>query len=786
MSEKESIVLAALLHDIGKFWERTEYEDALYSEYKDKLNSGDWYSHAVWSANFARSFSYLFSDPELIERLLLNHHRPEIRVDKIIHIADRLSAKEREETKGGVGKGRSKTPLVSIFSQISLNKPKPQRFGYSLNKLELRKIFPKEFERVQVSARDYYFLWYGDEERGVKGFKTEINEIKKKDDIFTIYHLLKKYTSFIPSSTAKGEIPDISLFDHLKTTSAIASCLYIDNIDEKHLDVLNQNIYSTQPQFLLLGGDVCGIQRFIYSLTSKGALKGLRGRSFYIGLLSETISKYILAKLKLFIPNLLYCEGGRFYILAPLSAKKELKGIYKEIEENLLSIHQGDLSVVMSWISLSPADFALGKINKKWGELNSKLEEEKRHKFSEVLDEKYEDIFEGKEEGGEKAFCQICGSEEMIKEEEGVLKCENCRNFEKVAKPLAEMKFLVETKNEAKTLKDFSSYPFREFKTTYYFISTKEDLNDFLNRSEAESVYVYSINSTNFLITQAKDVNLGFRFLLTHTPFKKEDIKTFEDFAGDSKGTHRWGVLRMDVDSLGKIFSKGLKENASVSRLSTLSSMLSLYFSGWVEEKIKNYETLYGVYSGGDDLFIVGSWNVLPEIAKEIYQDFRKFTCENPNITLSGGIYIAPSTKFPLYISAKLAGYALDKKSKELPDKDAITFLDTTTRWTDFEKEVKIRDRIIESLEKGVSRALLYALSESIFTEYELRKKGKVPIWKVWKFFYVIRRFMERHKEAREALLALEEEFRPWFRDKPHWYGAAAIRWAELLTRKEG
>ena len=128
----------------------------------------------------------------------------------------------------------------------------------------------------------------------------------------------------------------------------------------------------------------------------------------------------------------------------------------------------------------------------------------------------------------------------------------------------------------------------------------------------------------------------------------------------------------------------------------------------------------------------------------------------------------------------------MDKKSKELPDKDAITFLDTTTRWTDFEKEVKIRDRIIESLEKGVSRALLYALTESIFTEYELKEKGKVPIWKVWKFFYVIRRFMERHKEAREALLALEEEFRPWFRDKPHWYGAAAIRWTELLTRKEG
>jgi len=85
----------------------------------------------------------------------------------------------------------------------------------------------------------------------------------------------------------------------------------------------------------------------------------------------------------------------------------------------------------------------------------------------------------------------------------------------------------------------------------------------------------------------------------------------------------------------------------------------------------------------------------------------------------------------------------LEKSKESSEEKDTITFLDIPARWTDFEKEVKIRDRIIESLEKGVSRALLYALSESIFTEYELKKKGKVPIWKVWKFFYVIRRFMK-------------------------------------------
>ena len=32
--------------------------------------------------------------------------------------------------------------------------------------------------------------------------------------------------SYVPSSTAKDELADISLYDHVKITAAIASCIY--------------------------------------------------------------------------------------------------------------------------------------------------------------------------------------------------------------------------------------------------------------------------------------------------------------------------------------------------------------------------------------------------------------------------------------------------------------------------------------------------------------------------------------------------------------------------------
>lgn len=40
--------------------------------------------------------------------------------------------------------------------------------------------------------------------------------------------------TYVPSSTSKGELSDISLFDHVKLTAAIASCMY-DYLNENHL-----------------------------------------------------------------------------------------------------------------------------------------------------------------------------------------------------------------------------------------------------------------------------------------------------------------------------------------------------------------------------------------------------------------------------------------------------------------------------------------------------------------------------------------------------------------------
>ncbi|MBM4425645.1 MAG: hypothetical protein FJ031_00255 [Chloroflexi bacterium] len=46
---------------------------------------------------------------------------------------------------------------------------------------------------------------------------------------------------------------------------------------------------------LLIGDDISGIQKFIYTITSKKAAQTLRGRSFYLQLLTEVVMGFVLA-----------------------------------------------------------------------------------------------------------------------------------------------------------------------------------------------------------------------------------------------------------------------------------------------------------------------------------------------------------------------------------------------------------------------------------------------------------------------------------------------------------
>ena len=149
--------------------------------------------------------------------------------------------------------------------------------------------------------------------------------------------LLFRYTSSVP---ANDKNLDISLFDQTRVAAAIAVCLYeLRKKDEK----------SSSKPFLLIGADFSGIQSYIYQIVSKHAGKNLKGRSFYLRLLSDAVVGYLLKELNLYNANIIYDSGGCFYLLAPntTNLKDTLSSAIQHVEKQLFISHGTSLFVAI-------------------------------------------------------------------------------------------------------------------------------------------------------------------------------------------------------------------------------------------------------------------------------------------------------------------------------------------------------------------------------------------------------------------------------------------------------
>ncbi|MEO0072805.1 MAG: HD domain-containing protein, partial [candidate division WOR-3 bacterium] len=225
LSSYDLVILGALLHDIGKFSQRAGIRCTAYEHFGED-DYGKHGAHSKWSAHFIEE--YLPNDYHKTASLVLYHHSPTPKKDeltKIIETADRLSASERIQIEIG---DPQKTRLLPILARIFRADWKEK--GFQLNPLNINdNIMPQKPAIGDDLTNEYRELW--------NLFTNEVNELKNKKLTFnayftTLYYLLQKYTWCIPSAVYSSE-PDISLFDHLKTTAAIAAVIFKSKSNEK-------------------------------------------------------------------------------------------------------------------------------------------------------------------------------------------------------------------------------------------------------------------------------------------------------------------------------------------------------------------------------------------------------------------------------------------------------------------------------------------------------------------------------------------------------------------------
>lgn len=684
--EYQIVILGALLHDIGKFYQR-----ALGKGKGNHQQLGD----DCFEEYFSEKLSDILSqdDVETIRSAINNHHGHVefiTRADGLSAGLDRI-ALEEDETGDPL-----KELLQSVFQKVSIGKHQiTDNYRHYLNPLstDRNSVFPYEINKNYSLQDEYRNLW--------EKFVKELNNLSTTSlslYINSLYYLLWKYTWCIPSAVYKSE-PDISLFDHLKTTAALVGCMFVKK----------RSAEKEEKEFLLLGGDISGIQNFIYKITSaqgiKGVSKRLRGRSFYLSLLQEIVANYILNKLSLSIPHLLFSGGGRFEILMPNTniMRDKIKEISTQINKYLFQDYGGELGFVLSVVEAGRDEIIdySGLLKK----LDDELSVQKKNKFNEFLEEKGFWI----EDRGIKDEIRVCRSCNSTLVKKGVNEeiCDLCEDHKKIGSLLPKSDYIAFLSKPNKLIKGFEIL-FNNLGCVHLLASDeyKEEYNNL-----EEVLSIQKINEVKgifrFIGNTAPAANENFKQETEEEDegeiklAKKGNVLTFETIADMSIGDKRLGVLKMDVDYLGLLFGIGLpKGQKSISRIAALSRSIDWFFSGylneicktgfeewrknahkagWGEKADKIENIFYVVYSGGDDLLIIGPWSEIPKLAKAIRDEFKAYTCNNADINLSAGIFLC-KPKFPVSISAKKAGEQLENSKDN--GRNRMTCFSDTVQWT--------------------------------------------------------------------------------------------------------
>ena len=731
MEQQNLLHLAALLHDIGKFRQRATGRYKKHQEHSYEFVTEDFADFfAPCGEVFRNAIRHHHNAPNQLQHLM----------EKQVIVADRLSATEREdeerETEDFVA-----SALVSILSRLE---GATEEYRYTLTALDLKDqnaVIPSE--SVEVDQGTYEDLW--------NAFTSDFRKAtadKHYTPAFyqTIVALLHKYTARMPSATPWGPgrektVPDISLYDHLRTTAAIAACIGHE-LSETEVDAqLGSQRDPEKNIAALIKGDISGIQNFLYQIVSEGAANQLRGRSFYLQRLTEAIAHWVLKQLELPITNLLLASGGHFYILAPdTAARAQLDTLRQMISENLWTLHNGEIACILAGVSIKARDFEAKNFSKKWRDVSEKIRERKQQKWSE-MDAQYmfDSLFEPRQ------------NREIV------------WAFEELGKQLRKAEYLATFEIPEVSIPEKPNWQ-DAINAFGMDVRIYEDANE---KSEApqhaENAVVYRLGNTDFLTDDVREnfqwdgipVSYDFRtfrpVIAIRDDTDAERIADYDYIANAADGVQWLGALRMDVDDLGTVFTEKLG-SATISRLATLSEAIRLFFEGYVPTCCRTYnkdrgkEILEVIYAGGDDLFLVGGWSALPEIAENIRNDFRRFVTGD-HVTLSGGIAIEHK-KYPLYQFAAQSGNAEDA-AKGLSGKNAITFLRKPMTWQDFEAVREWHERFLDAANAGrdaLPRGFLTRLNQIYADEKR---------W-AWRSLYYFHRLQERYRSQTSFLHELQ------------------------------
>lgn len=743
------VALAGLLHDLGKLAERAdmpvpnreilEVNKQIYCPNpKPYPDSPGWFSHvhAAYTALALDSIERELppikgedaspfqewgearaggADDSLINAAA-KHHKPDTFIQWIVATADRAaSGLDREqfdqynnagEESPTTGKNHYTTRQYTLFEQIDIEQRErggraapAWDYRYRLEPLSPRSIFPVRADGYETNARaaardEYSALW-----RAFRETLGLIPRSHRQNLSLWLDHfdsLWMTFTHAVPAATAFRTIPDISLYDHSRVVAALAAAIWRyhhergDDREEVRVGLANRHDWDHR-KLLFVQGDLFGIQEFIFASggeTTKHAAKLLRGRSFFVTLLTECAALRVLDALSLPPTSQIVNAAGKFQIIAPNTGKtiEALREVRDELDEWFLRHTFGQSGLGVAWTPATCNDLQVGsREDSPYSMLISRLfealEDAKLQRFSLCGGSGPAPVFEGYLESiGEHGLCAVdgrspadgrgAGSEGLSRLAcdqvtiGGLLTKEHRSRLLVTRRPLdgPNVDFL-DTDifgyhigftggeeasgrfgDDAASGNLLRAWDFslpEDAEKPLYHGSARRDINAWVPCFSAADL-ADTLRYEGVPVEDSGDLVAG-------------DIKPFSHLAREARarrnsdhgpgtdpepwvGVSALMTLKGDVDDLGAIFQRGLAA-PSLSRMAALSRQMNAFFAVHLPCLCRTeFPNTYTIFAGGDDFFLIGPWTDQMELASRMREDFHRYVADNARIGFSAGL----------------------------------------------------------------------------------------------------------------------------------------------------
>ncbi|PSR25429.1 MAG: hypothetical protein C7B47_12300 [Sulfobacillus thermosulfidooxidans] len=585
-------------------------------------------------------------------------------------------------------------PLPSIFSDLSLFHPRPEPMLY-VSPTAARVPYPRP-----IDAQAFQSVWQRSVSRVITQCALVDDSLPRVlERVLAIIN--REWAGFGMTMTPDGPVVPLPLYLRVQVAWSLAA---------------------QSQQARLVYGDFSGIQSYVFARSRLGVsavAKTLRARSARISLMALGVPWAESVQITQTGLLVLSAVGGGFTLLLPPTAslairQAEINAWLHEVTHAQMVLHTAEMPIT--------ADQFFGNYMAALSALHAQVAESKRQPLASYL---FHDATTGddpwvwRSTAALQSRCVRCESYPPLP---GLDLCHWCALDERLGGELPRMRWI----------------QLRDDMTGMVPMGNHWSLALNANRPPGSQQAVYALNDTADPVEPTVWMNLALPIATTDCPHcqtvqapdpvRAGQPYTFACLAAlDAPADPRLGYLKVDVDHLGLLMTVGLVPDTTMAtdiyRVLRLQDTLDRFFTEGVRQLMQETRTLYTVFSGGDDLYVIGGARQIAAFSLTLAERFADYTGYHPDVTLSAGlVFVEP------HVSIAIATEAVERalhRAKNVPSaervaagivtgRNQVTIGTTTVGWTRYRRLWEEAQEVARLLDhRWLSHSGLYRLLQA-------------------------------------------------------------------------